>query len=85
MATQVGRGVTVLMPRYLDYARKRVPIFSRYVALQERVHSSDFYTFGASHLTTFWIDPATPCYRDAYLGLAFHSFTGDDGETLMLA
>lgn len=85
MATQVGRGVTVLMPRYLDYARKRVPVFSRYVMLQERVHSSDFYTFGVSHLTTFWIDPAAPCYRDAYLGLAFHSFTGDDGETFMLA
>ncbi|MBN2393404.1 MAG: CRISPR-associated protein Cas5 [Anaerolineae bacterium] len=85
MATQVGRGVTVLMPRFLDYEHKRAPTFSRYVVLQERVLSNNFYTFGASKTATYYIDPTTPTYEDAHLGLMFHSFTGDDGETLMLA
>lgn len=86
MATQVGRGVTVLMPRYLDYAHKRAPIFSRYVVLQERVHSSNFYSFGATPSFTFLVDPHAPVYDDTSLGLAFHSFSGDaDGETLTLA
>jgi len=85
MALQVGRGVTVLMPRYLDYARKRAPVFSRYVVLQERVYSDDFYTFGRATSSTFWIDPQTPVDRGMHLGLVFHSFVGGSGETLMLA
>lgn len=85
MATQVGRGVTMLMPRYLDYAHKRAPTFSRYVALQERVLSDNFYTFGAPPLVTYWTDPTTPTHEGAHLGLAFQSFTGADSETLVLA
>lgn len=85
MATRVGRGVTVLMPRYLDNARHRAPTFSRYVVLQERVYSDNFYTFGAATPSTYWTDPSAPVCEDAPLGLLFHSFTGDDGEALMLA
>ncbi|MBN1920034.1 MAG: CRISPR-associated protein Cas5 [Anaerolineae bacterium] len=85
MATQVRRGVTVLMPRYLDYARKRAPVFSRYLVLQERVHSADFITFDQPSVQEYWTDPQAPIHNGAALGLAFHSFVGDDGEALTLA
>jgi CRISPR-associated protein Cas5t len=85
MAIKVGRGVTVLMPRYLDNTRNRAPTFSRYVILQERVYSDKFYTFDAAGPSMYWIDPSAPVNENAPLGLTFHSFTGDDGETLLLA
>ncbi|MCX8026148.1 MAG: CRISPR-associated protein Cas5, partial [Thermanaerothrix sp.] len=43
MALRIQRGVTVLMPRYLDYTRNRAPAFSRYVVISDRVFSDEFY------------------------------------------
>jgi len=85
MALQAMRGVTVLMPRYLDYARNRVPAFSRYVVINERVFSEEFYTFGNRSNGPYWIDPTTLEVKGAHLGLAFLSFTGDDGDCFTLA
>ncbi len=82
MATQVGQGVTELLPRYIDYEHKRVPTFARYVFLENRVHSSDFWF---SEQKTFWVDPASPQYRGDSLGLMFHSFVGEQHETILLA
>ncbi len=85
MALRAMRGITVLMPRYLDYARNRTPIFSRYVVIGERVFSDDFYTFSNRPVSSYWIDPMTPEIKGMHMGLVFLSFTGDDGDCFMLA
>lgn len=85
MALRAMRGITVLMPRYLDYARNRTPIFSRYVVISERVFSDEFYTFSNHPVSSYWIDPTTPEIKGMYMGLVFLSFTGDDGDCFMLA
>jgi CRISPR-associated protein Cas5t len=85
MALHTQRGVTVLMPRYLDYSRKRMPAFSRYIAIGERVFSDEFYTFGNQRNGPYWIDPTTPEDKGAHLGLTFLSFTGDEGDHVTLA
>jgi len=78
MALEVMRGVTVLMPRFLDYERRRTPQFSRYVALTERVRlpNDNAYQFSAAPPASFWIDPTTPEDRGARRGLAFLNFDG---------
>jgi len=83
MVLHVGRGVSVTMPRYLDYRRNRAAFFGHYVALQERVilpPAADENTLRFSHLVygPYWIDPSTPEIKGAHLGLVFLSFGGDD-------
>jgi len=85
MALQTMRGVTVLMPRYLDYARNRTPVFSRYVVIRERVFSDEFYEFSDRPNGPYWVDPTTPEVKGTHLGLAFLSFTGNDGDRFTLA
>jgi CRISPR-associated protein Cas5t len=85
MAVQVMQGITVLMPRYVAYSQKRAPVFSRYLVIKERVWSKNFFTYGVQSKQRYWIDPTTPEVEGLHLGLIFHSFTGDDGETLTLA
>lgn len=89
MAVQVRQGVMVLLPRYLDYSYKRAPVFSRYLVVKDRVllgdGSDEVLTFSHQPAGSYWIDPASPTYKEAYLGLHFHSFTGEDDETLTMA
>ena len=85
MALRTMRGVTVLMPRYLDYTRNRAPVFSRYVVIRERILSNEFYEFSDRPNGPYWVDPATPEVKGAHLGLAFLSFTGDDSDCFTLA
>lgn len=85
MALQTMSGVSVLMPRYLDYARNRAPAFSRYVVIRERVFSDEFYEFSDRPNGPYWVDPTTLEVEGAYLGLAFLNFTGDDGDRFTLA
>jgi len=89
MAVQVRQGVTVLMPRYLDYSRKRAPVFSRYLVIKDRVrvgHGSDeVLSYSDQANGPYWVDPTSPLVKETYLGLHFHTFIGDDGETLSLA
>jgi len=85
MALRTLRGVTVLMPRYLDYARNRAPVFSRYVVIGKRVMSDEFIQFSDRPTGSYWVDPTTPEVKGAHLGLAFLSFTGDDGDCFTLA
>jgi len=85
MALKTQRGVTVLMPRYLDYAHNRTPTFSRYLVLQERVFSHRFVEFSGRPNGPYWVDPTTPELEGAHLGLAFLSFTGEDGDHLQVA
>ena len=85
MALQTARGYAVLMPRFLDYNNNRAPVFARYIVLHKRVHSDEFLRFSNFPAETYWVDPTTPVVRDAHLGLLFHTFVGDDEETLHMA
>jgi CRISPR-associated protein Cas5t len=84
-AVKVQRGVTVLLPRYLEYEQNRAPKFSRYLVIKEWVSSGQFLIFGQQAAETYWIDPDSPVINGKHRGLYFHSFTGDDSETLTLA
>jgi CRISPR-associated protein Cas5t len=85
MALRTMRGITVLMPRYLDYARNRAPTFSRYVVIGKRVMSDEFIQFSDRSNGPYWIDPTSPEENGAHLGLSFLSFTGDDNDRFTLA
>lgn len=87
MALLAGRGVAVLMPRYLDYAQDRRPCFAQYLMLQERVHlpRTDGIRFDGLTAASFWIDPTTPSIKGDHLGLAFHRFVGDENDACGLA
>ena len=82
MALQVMRGVTLLMPRFLDYERRRTPQFSRYVALTERVRlpNEQGFQFADAPAPRFWVDPTTPDDHGARRGLAFLNFDGEGDE-----
>lgn len=86
MAFQVARGYTVLMPRFLDYARNRAPTFARYVVLNQRVRSNEFIHFQQSPSDqAYWIDPDSPEDRGMHLGLLFHTFMGEYNDASPVA
>lgn len=85
MAVQVGEGFTELLPRYLDYERKRAPTFARYLLLQNRVQSSAFWPLDDQEQRPFWIDPTSQEVNGIHLGLMFHTFVGDQYESLSMA
>ena len=80
MALQLGRGVTILMPRFVDYVKNRRPSFERYVVLQERVvlPSNDLPRFGHLSYGPYWADLTAPIIKDVPRGLAFLSFVEDE-------
>lgn len=80
MAVRVGRGITELLPRYLDYERKRTPTFARYLLLEDRVKSASFWPVENTGPDVFWIDPTSRVVDDLYLGLCFHTFVGEEDE-----
>lgn len=84
-AVKVQSGVTVLLARYLDYEHQRKPNFSRYLVIKDRVYSEKFLEFGSQSVTAYWTDPTSPVHKETHQGLYFHSFIGDDGETLQMA
>ncbi len=83
MAVQAGSGIVELLPRYLDYERKRTPTFARYLLLERRVLSDEFWE--AEPGARYWVDPTFTSYKEAYLGLVFHTFVGGDNEAISLA
>jgi CRISPR-associated protein Cas5t len=87
MMLQTMRGMAVLMPRYLDYARGRTPTFGQYVVLGSRVHLPRQDAPQFSHLTygPYWVDPTTPPVKGAQRGLAWLSFVGNEEATLEMA
>ena len=74
MALETGRGVSMLMPRWLDYERNRAPQFQSYLVLQERVHlpNDEMIKFGTA--SPYWIDPTTPLIRNSHRGVAWLGF-----------
>lgn len=85
MALQTGRGYTVLMPRFLDYARGRIPSFGRYVVLPRRVYTADFIKYQEQPVEKYWVDPASPEEKGVRLGLLFHTFVGDGDDQPVMA
>jgi len=77
MGFQLGRGITVLMPRFLDYEHNRSPFFSSYVIINERISTDDFSVSNKQSYSPYWIDTNTQEVKGAYMGLVFLSFTGD--------
>lgn len=77
MALQIGRGVTVLMPRLLDYANLRQPTFEQYVVVQDRVvlPNDDVPRFEHLKYGPYWVDPTAATFDGTRQGLAFLSFT----------
>lgn len=78
MVLRTGKGIVVLMPRFLDYHKRRYPEFSRYVVLNRRVHARDLLRYNDERLR-FCIDPTAPDIDGDKLGLIFHSWL-DKGE-----
>ncbi len=75
MAPQIERGVVVLMPRLLDYARNRTPTFARYVMLQRRIRTEELLSFGDSAPAAYLVDPTAPRYDGLARAIIWHSFT----------
>lgn len=67
-------GQSVLMPRYLQNAAKRQPIFERYVVLQRRIETAAMLRFADAPLPELWADSTMPQVNGNPLGLAFHSW-----------
>lgn len=83
MRPMLARGVTVLMPRYIEPPPERRPHFGRYIMLFDMVYAGD-----VSHSNRLlqrqgpgeWlVDPFSPKKHDGVKrGLVFHSFVGDE-------
>ena len=71
MALKLMRGITITLPRFLDYHNSRTPYFGRYLILKDRVQLDG---------ETVWVDPTSPEYQQRLLGLFFHSFIGENDE-----
>ncbi|MBI1298732.1 type I-B CRISPR-associated protein Cas5 [bacterium] len=79
MALQFGRGISVLMPRYVDNERNRAPTFQQYVMLQNRVHLPDSERLQFSNVSygPYWIDPSSAVDKGSHLGLPFLTFVDE--------
>jgi CRISPR-associated protein Cas5t len=80
MAARTRRGITVTMPRYVDYWRGRQPHFAQYLVLNERVvsNTSALQTFGSSE--PIWCDPTVPAYKDHPRAVVWHTFTDNENK-----
>ncbi|RMF86591.1 MAG: CRISPR-associated protein Cas5 [Nitrospinota bacterium] len=76
-ARRIGVGHTALMPRYLDYALRRHPIFERYVILHRRVHTRAFFHFPGDPPPEIWADPTEPLSEGDPLGVVFLSWVDE--------
>ncbi len=69
MALQLMQGITITMPRFLDYTNNRSPEFEQYLIIKDPVFVDD-------STQSYWVDPTSAKKKDMHLGLFFHSFTG---------
>lgn len=67
---RTGRGVTVTMPRFVDYHNNREPQFDRYIVIQTR----DVLLRYERESMTHWVDPETHEWRGCQRGVVFHQF-----------
>lgn len=67
---RTGRGITVTMPRFVDYYRNREPQFERYIALTDR----DVLLRYEHEPLTHWVDPEISEWHGRMRGVAWHRF-----------
>lgn len=83
MRPLVGRGVTVLMPRYIGPPPNREPHFDRYIVLNDLVfagdveHSNRLLEYENQPRREWLVDPDSPLRHGVRRGIVFHSFTGN--------
>lgn len=70
---RTGRGITVTMPRFVDYNNNREPQFDRYIAFQERDFTARWLRYEHQPLK-HWVDSETPEINGCQRGVAFHKF-----------
>lgn len=83
MAARAMQGVVVQMPRYVDYARRRQPVFERYVLLRTRVVDGvggDTLRFRGDSPMLHWVDPAERDRNGVGRGVMWHSFVDKESE-----
>ncbi|ACA59802.1 CRISPR-associated protein Cas5 [Candidatus Desulforudis audaxviator] len=85
MRPLLGRGVTVLMPRYIEPPPGREPHFGRYIMLFDLVyagevpHTNRLLQHKDRAPEGWLVDPYSPAkHEGARRGLVFHSFVGDE-------
>ena len=76
-------GYVLLLPRFLDYTKRRRPQFSHYLILHART-STRQDQFGQylrmSKHRTFWADPTAPILQELPMGVYLHNFVDDDED-----
>lgn len=85
MRPLLGRGVTVLMPRYIEPPPGREPHFGRFIILHDLIyagnvsHSNRLLQYEDRAPQEWLVDPHSPQKHDGVKrGLIFHSFIGDE-------
>lgn len=83
MAARAMQGVVVQMPRYVDYARGRQPIFERYVVLRTRIDPAnrDVMRFATDGPSRHWVDPAERDHNGMGRGVWWHTFVDRAEDT----
>jgi CRISPR-associated protein Cas5t len=81
---RTGRGITVLMPRFVSPPPMRETSFDRFIVLRERIYDGPpgEHNLGSRQMLRFagetndlLTDPESPEWRGAHRALAFHSFS----------
>lgn len=67
LGERVRAGIAIAMPRYLDYAAAREPVFGQYVMVAARLRPSDL-----RHAGPFLVDPETPLVDGCHRAVIFH-------------
>jgi CRISPR-associated protein Cas5t len=81
MRTLLGRGVTLMMPRYIEPPPFREPHFDRFIMLQDLVYAGDVQHSNrllkyedAQEKSSWLVDPSSPLKGGVHRSLVFHSF-----------
>jgi CRISPR-associated protein Cas5t len=81
MRRRIGRGTTVLMPRYVAPPPMRQASFDKYVVLKERIFDGPGADLGSRQAIRIdgesiklFVDPETPEWHGGHRALVFHSF-----------
>lgn len=88
MRSILGRGITLMMPRYIEPPPERQPHFDRFILLQDIVYAGNveysprLLQYEGRDQQTWLIDPLSPLKQGVHRGLVFHSFVGSDGTNV---
>jgi CRISPR-associated protein Cas5t len=89
MRKYFGRGMTVLMPKYVGPPPEREPVFDRYIVLHERMFAGErnkgypkLFTYESEKIDLI-TDPCSPKYEGVNLALVFHSFAREEGRKIV--